>query len=177
MEANKNFLVKIRSKYVLEQVFENLHEKKLLEIIRYNKNLQKKFNKGLKDYMKIEIEIIPEENIYSKFICIPNKYKSYYHIYFNDNKKEIKAKKINNFKKVSKINVILDSKIESLHKLFNKCKSVKKIRFIKFNRRDITDMSYMFNECSSLIELDLYKFHTDNVITMNNMFSGCKSLK
>ena len=49
MEANKNFLVKIRSKYVLEQVFENLHEKKLLEIIRYNKNLQKKFNKCLKN--------------------------------------------------------------------------------------------------------------------------------
>ena len=99
MEKINNFLIKIRSKYILKQIFDNLKENKLLEIIRYNKNIQKKLNKKLndfiKEYSKIVIEIIPKENIYDKFICIPKRYESYYHIYFNDNKEEIKRKNIN----------------------------------------------------------------------------------
>ena len=99
MEKINNFLKKIRSKYILKQIFDNLKENKLLEIIRYNKNIQNKLNKKLKDfikeYSKIVIEIIPKENTYDKFICVPKKYESYYHIYFNGNKEEIKRKKLN----------------------------------------------------------------------------------
>ena len=111
-----NFLILIRSKYILKQIFDNLKENKLLKIINYNKNIQKILNKGVLDfineYSKIEIEIIPKENIYDKFINIPKKYESYYHIYFNDNKEEIKRQKINKKENISKIKVILDYKVK-----------------------------------------------------------------
>ncbi len=78
MEKINNFLFGIISKYNLKQIFDNLKENKLLEIIRYNKNIQNKLNKKLKDfikeYSKIVIEIIPKENTYDKFINIPIEY-------------------------------------------------------------------------------------------------------
>ena len=59
---------KIKSKYILRKIFDNLKENKLLEIIRYNKAMKKNLNKVIKDYIKeysiIEIEIIPLKNKY-----------------------------------------------------------------------------------------------------------------
>ena len=96
MEKINNFLKHIRSKYILKQIFDNLKENKLLEIIRYNKNIQNKLNKKLidfiKEYSKIVIEIIPKENKFGKFISIPKRYESYYHIYFMIMKKKLKGK-------------------------------------------------------------------------------------
>ena len=67
MEKINNFLKKIRSKYILKQIFDNLKENKLLEIIRYNKNIQNKLKIELDDYIKeyykTEIEIIPKKQI------------------------------------------------------------------------------------------------------------------
>ena len=40
MEKINNILIKIRSKYILKQIFDNLKKIRLLEIIRYNKNIQ-----------------------------------------------------------------------------------------------------------------------------------------
>ena len=148
MEKINNFLKKIRSKYILKQIFDNLKENKLLEIIRYNKNIQNKLNKKLidfiKEYSKIVIEIIPKENEFGKFISIPKRYESYYHIYFDDNKEEIKKKRLIKNENIFKIKVILDYNIKSLCYLFYKCKCIKKITFIKFKRKDIVDMSEMF---------------------------------
>ena len=63
----KNILMKIRSKYILERIFDNINQKKKLKIILYNKKLLKNLNKKLNDYKnektKIIIEIIPMENI------------------------------------------------------------------------------------------------------------------
>ena len=111
-----NFLILIRSKYILKQIFDNLKENKLLKIINYNKNIQKILNKGVLDfineYSKIVIEIIPKENTYGKFINIPKKYESCYHIYFNDTKEEIKRQQLNKKENISKIKVILDYKVK-----------------------------------------------------------------
>ena len=67
---------KIKSKYILRKIFDNLKENKLLEIIRYNKAMKKNLNKVIKDYIKeysiIEIEIIPLKNKYGNFININN---------------------------------------------------------------------------------------------------------
>ena len=67
--------------------------KKKLEIVKYNKRIQNRLNLSVKDYKEeyceIEIEIIPITNGYGKFINIEGD-KSYYHIYFNDDKNEIK---------------------------------------------------------------------------------------
>ena len=61
-----NMLIKIRSKYILIKIIENLKENKLLNIIHYNKKYQKLMNKNIKDYekefSKIKIEIIPKKN-------------------------------------------------------------------------------------------------------------------
>jgi len=144
MEISHNFLRKIRSVYILRLIFDNLKEKKLLEIINYNKNMQNKLNKGLNDYIneysKIEIEIIPKKNAHGKFISIPKRYESYYHIYFNDNQEDIKRGKLDKKENISKIKVILDYKVKSLTKLFYKCKCIQKISFNKLKRKDILDM-------------------------------------
>ena len=128
-------LTKIRSKYIIIKIFDNLEQNKLLNIIKYNKQYQKLMNIKLIDYIreysKIEIEIIPEENKYGKFINISHKDKSHYHIYFNDNKEEIKKYSINKDDKISKIKIRLDHQVKSLSQLFYNCKCVVSIYFFK----------------------------------------------
>ena len=160
-EINNNLnencvLKKIKSKYIVMRIFENLKQIKLLDIIHYNKKYQKLMNIKLKDYknefLNIEIEIIPKENLYGQFINHNNKG---LHIYFNDNKEEIKRNKLIKDDKVTKIKIIINHKIKSLSRLFSHCNCIKKINFIKFKRDDIKDMSHMFHKCSSLKELNL----------------------
>ena len=65
------FLLKIKRKYILRQIFENLQNKRKLGIIKYNQNIQKRLqvilNDNLNEYSKIEIEIIPDEYKCGKF--------------------------------------------------------------------------------------------------------------
>ena len=85
-------------------------KKKKLEIVKYNKKIQDRINLSVKDYKEysetftsIEIEIIPTKDKYGRFINIDGN-DEYYHIYFNDNKKEIKNKyEIDEEDKVTKI--------------------------------------------------------------------------
>ena len=179
---NINLINNIKSKYILEKLFENLKENKLLKIIQYNKNIQNRINKSINYYKnyynQIEIEIIPI-NIYDKnyFINIPENDKNYYHIYFNDSKEEAKNNYFAKNEKVDKIKIIINNEIKSFEGLFSRCKCIKSLNFIKFNRKDITNMSSMFYKCSSLKELNLSNFNTNNVIDMRGMFNGCSSLK
>ena len=176
---------KIRSKYILKEIYTILKSNRLLEIIRYNKNLKNKLNINAKDYIKeyskIVIEIIPneknEKNDYN-FINIKNRFKPYFHIFFNDNdNEEITRCSVNQKEKVTKIKIIIDYKIKSLFKLFKGCKCIKAMNIIKFNNKNIKNMSYMFSGCSSLKKLNLNKFITNKVINMSKMFYGCSSLE
>jgi len=175
-----NSLEKIKNKYILKQILDNLRPIILLKLLKYNKSLQNKIDKKLsdykKEYSKIVIEIIPAENKYGTFINIYNN-KQYYHIYFNDDKEETKRKEITKEDKISKIKIVIDYEIKSLYKLFEYCRCIRKINFIKFNRKDIKIISFMFSGCSSLEELNFSYFNTDNVTTLKSMFSGCCSLK
>ena len=175
--TDNDILKKIRSKYISIKIFNNLKQNKLLDLIHYNKHYQKLMKIKLKDYKnefsKIEIEIIPKENTYGKFINFSKNIQ----IYFNDNKKEIEKRKITKDDKVTKIKIIINHNIKSLSDLFSRCKCIKKINFIKFNRDDINDMSWMFCRCISLEEINLSNFNTTNVTNMRSMFSGCLSLK
>ena len=67
-------LLKLKSKYVLNHIFDNLNTNKFLNIIRYNKNLQKKLDKNKdsykSEYLKIIIEIIPKVYGVGNFINI-----------------------------------------------------------------------------------------------------------
>ena len=79
--------------------------------------------------------------------------------------------------KIENINIIIDSESKTFSGLFLSCNCIKKLKFIKFNREDIDNMSNMFSTCSSLEELDLSNFKTDKVKLMNEMFKDCSSLK
>jgi len=176
----KSLLFKIKSKQILKTIFDNLQIYKTLEIVKYNKYCQSRLNKGINDYKEyrkiIITEIIPKELIYDKFINITGN-NEYYHIYFNEDKEETKRYTIPKKDKITKIKITIDYEIKSLSELFSECKSIKKITFNQFNRRDIKNMSRMFYKCSSLEELDILNFNTNNVIDMSYMFYQCSSLK
>jgi hypothetical protein len=80
------------------KVFDNLEKKKKLNMIKYNKNMKKRINININDYKKysekytpIEIEIRPVNNKYGQFINYRIGIDDlYHHIYFNNNKEEIK---------------------------------------------------------------------------------------
>ena len=185
-------LLLIKNKYILKKVFENLEPVKYLEIIRYNKNLKnslgltiKDYESAYKEYNKIEIEVIPTiENTYGehpKCIKIPEDNKSYYHIYLydqndkiiEDNHKDEDEDEI----EISKIKIIIYAEVKSLKGLFNSCYKLQEVNFIKFNRKDITDMSSMFDMCLNLVKLNMANLKNPNVADMNCMFSSCLSLK
>ena len=171
----------IKSRYILSKIYNNMTKKKKLEIVKYNKRIQNRLNLSVKDYKEysetftpIEIEIMLTEDEFGRFININRNENIYFHIYFNDNKKEIKNKyKIEEKDKVTKIKIIIDYQVKSFKDLFDDCKCIEYINFKKFYRNTITDMSYMFYGCSSLKELNLNNFNTNNVTDMYGMFDGC----
>jgi surface protein len=178
---NVNLLESIESKYILKQIFDNLHQINFLNLIRYNKNFQKALDISIKDFKNcsnIEIEIyISEFNFGNNNTFINITDKDYCHIFFNDNKEEIKRNYLEDNEKVTKIKITLDNEIKYLNGLFNYCTCIKKINFIRFNIRDIYNMSGMFWDCKGLEELNISKFKTDKVTNMSYMFAGCSFLR
>ena len=203
----KSLFDNIKSIYIYKGIFDNLHRRTLLKIIKYNKNEKKRLsinNKDYKSFSEIEIEIIPAHNIYGKLINISKKGEEiYYHIYFNNIDKEIKKNYFDETDKVSKIKIIIEYKINSLSKLFNYCKyietvyiknfyldninnmsgmffgcsNLQKVYFSYFNAEKVKDISYMFYGCSKLKELNLSTFRTNEITTMAHMFYECSSLE
>ena len=181
--SDKNNIVglkNVKNNYILKKIFDNLEINKYLNLIRYNKKIQQRLNKDKKDYedefSKIIIEIIPSD---ISLICfIDNaKRESFLHFYINDNNEELERNYLIRSDGVKRIKVIIDFEIKSFAGLFKNCTYVKKIKFMKFNRKDINDMSYMFYKCESLDEVDFSKVKTNNVTNMANMFNRCGSLE
>ena len=198
----------IKSKYILEHILSYVDKALTHKLFRYNKNIQSKINLSINDYKlfsKIIIEVYTTKFIFDKnlFINFEQKYKPYYHIYFNDNEKEKENYPINldmtkmepikhffrsNFQnneneiikgfyygkdKIKKIKIVIDNEVKTLKGLFKNCSSFKEINFIQFNRKNINDMSEMFYGCTSLIKINLNNFKTDNVTNMSDMFGHC----
>jgi len=202
-QRNQNYLKFIKNKYILKRIFNNVDKNIYLRIIKYNKYTQNQLNISINDYKEIEIQIIPEVNKYAKFINISEENKLHYHIYFNNNKEEIKRNYLVKDDKVQFIKVIIDYNVSSFSELFKGCKynetinfkrfyrsninnmsymfdgciSLKNINFSSFNTINVTDMKYMFNNCSSLEEVNLSKFKTNKVTNMSFMFNKCQLLK
>ena len=153
-----NILKNIKSNYILSKIYDNIQKRKYLEIVKYNTKIQNRLNLSIKDYKEypeifsqIVIEIIPCKEKFGKFINIKENDKLYYHIYFNDNKEEIKNQygiKVRD--KVEKIRIIIDYQIKSFEKLFYDCECIESIYFKKFYRNNINNMSHMFYYCLSL---------------------------
>ena len=180
----KDNLKNIKSNYILKLIYSNIPTNKSLKIIKYNKKIQNRLNISVKDYEEccktyspIEIILIPVNTKYGKFINNSNENENFFHIFFNDNKQEIKRNYIEENDKVSKIRIKIDYQIMSFEKLFYKCDCIKSINFTKFYRTNINNMKYMFYGCSSLTELNLSNFFTNSITNMSYMFFRCSSLK
>ena len=104
-----------------------MSERKYLETIRNNKNIQKRININInhykayysEEYSSIELDIIPMKGKCCKFININKEDKKYIHIYFNDNKKkEIVNTSLYKDDNVSKISIIIDYQINHFQNYF-----------------------------------------------------------
>ena len=123
---SKSILENIKSKYIMQIIFDNIQIKKFLELIKYNNNIQQKLNINISNYKEyseiytsIEIEIIPIKNMFTKIININNEEdKKYFHIYFNGSKEETNKTFIDKSENISKINIVINYQIKSLFKLF-----------------------------------------------------------
>ena len=106
----------IKSRYILSKIYNNMTIKKKLKIVKYNKRIQNRLNldvKDYKEYCEIEIEIIPAKERYGTFVNVIHGFESFYHIYFNDNKEEIKNKyNISFIDKITKIKIIIDYQVK-----------------------------------------------------------------
>ena len=179
---SKNSFKNIRSKYILKEILDFLRKKRLLQLIKKNKNLQNELNIGVNDYKEyyeqIEIEIIPNyEYIDFPFSRIPLKNEKYYHVYINDEENESEKKDFNKDDNIKKLKIVIDKEFKSFDFLFAHREEIEKLKFIKFNRKDINDMNHMFYNCKNLKEIDLTNFKTNNVTNMEAMFKDCSSLK
>ena len=178
-------LEKIRSKYILELIIKNHLDKKIyLQLVKYNKNLQEKLKIKLKDYKycseKVIIDLYPKNELIKdqqyNFININDNERRYFHIFFDENKKEENRCYITGNDKINKIRVIIESKIKSFSGLFIYCNCLEKINFIRCNN-NIENLYNTFCSCESLIDLNVSKLKTDKVKNMRGMFQGCSSLK
>ena len=182
---SSNMFLIIKSKYILQFIFDNLSKRKSLNFIKYNKNIQNKIDININDYKEfseiyssIEMEIIPVNNKYGKFINIKNQGDlKYFHIYFDNNKEEIKRNHLDKNENIKKIKIILEHQVKSFEDLFRDCECIESIYIKKFCRNNIKNMEGMFYNCSSLKELNLSNFNTNNVNNMRYMFFKCSSLK
>ena len=180
-------LFEIKSKYILQKIFSYINPIKYLKIIRHNKASQTHLNITLKDYEtfykeynQIEIEIKPIGYIEKRrdFINCENENKSFFHIYFDDEKEERNQFFLEKQEsEVSKIKIKIDIGLKSLEKLFDSIFILKEITFIKFNRKDFANMNIMFNMRINLTKINFEKCKTDNVKDMSFIFCSCLSLE
>ena len=171
--AKKKIFDNIKSFFIFKKIISLLSRNKSLDVMKYNKKLQKRLNISINDYREVEIELKLTDGKYGQFINIPKKDKEYYHIYFDNSNEEIKRNYWEENEKVKMIKIIIDYPVKSFKELFYKCNCMDLISFNKFYRNNITNMSCMFSGCSSLKELNLNNFNTNNVTDMSGMFSKC----
>ena len=93
MNEPKKEFDNIKSDFIFKKIISFIKRNKSLNIIKYNKKLQKRLNLSINDYRdctKIEIELKLVDNKYGKFINIPDEDKEYYYIYLDNSNEEIK---------------------------------------------------------------------------------------
>ena len=126
------------------------------------------YNDHAQTFSTIELELHLTENSYGKFINMEEGKEKYYHIFFGKiyinekgkkyknisyNEKEAKKDYIDENEQVDIIKIIIEHQIESFMELFYEIDIIKKIKFSKFWRNNINNMSDMFGMCTSLIKI------------------------
>ena len=182
-------LKEIKSKFIVQQIFELMGKSSKLKIAHRNRYLNTKLEITTNDY-KEAYEII---EIGLKLSDNPDDYpeKDNYLINLRTNpdadKFEIfmdEEKLEKNIYSISKDNIItknikikIPKGINSFRSLFECCRCIKEINIFNWVRKDVTDMSYMFCECSSLKEINVSNLNTRRVVNMEKMFGECQALE
>ena len=90
----KSLFKKIHSFYIIKKIYANLTIEKKLNIIKYNKSIQKRINidyiEYCKSYSPIEITIIFSGAKHGQFINFDETTEKYFHIYAGDKEYEKK---------------------------------------------------------------------------------------
>ena len=204
IESN-NIFSNIKSKYILKliaKIAENIGGYKWLDVIKYNKYLQKRLDIGIDDYKKayiLKLVILVSKEKYDKFIEQLKKnidqmddtkdikhmiYKEKKQIIIYKNENSIDTFKIHMNNTTNNIcqdkggqiviKMGIDPEITSLKGLFQDCKQITEITIT--GGHNVKDMSYMFSGCESLRLADMSKCNTINVTNMEGVFRGCFSL-
>ena len=183
-EKSNSKIENIKNLYILKKILSFLKKKKLLEINKYSKKMQQKLKLNINDYKifcelysTIEIEITPAKNKYGKFINFNKEDELYYHIYFNNDKEEIKRNYLNEYENINNIKIIIDYQVQSFDKLFLNCQCIEYIYIKRLHRNNINNMSRMFAYCNELEEINFSNIHKINVSNMSKMFFECTSLE
>ena len=144
-QKNKNDRFEnLKSDHFLDRLFSYMKKNRSLEIMKINKELQKRLHLSINSYKEysqlytpIEIELTLENDKFGKFINIPKDEKEYFHIYFDNSSEEIKRNKLNKNEKVNTIKIIIDHQVKSFKYLFCFCDCISSINFKKFYRTNI----------------------------------------
>ena len=180
-----NLFNNIEGGCVLKKIFDNVQKKKIFNIIKYNKNLQEKIGLDINDYFNysnVIIEIIPIKvkiRKIKKIIDIQGYDKKYCTIIMTDVKNDnykIDRNYIFPEDNAVKITITLDYRFDRFSYLFSKCDGIKSVDFIKYNRKDIEDISHMFRECSNLEYANISNINLDIIINMSYLFAYCQKL-
>ena len=85
---SKNKFINLKSNNILKKLFSIMQTRLSLKIIKCNINIQKRLNININNYIdfsekysSIELEIIPIQNEYGRFISVKEEDKKYFHIY------------------------------------------------------------------------------------------------
>ena len=195
----------IKCSYLINDVFEFIgSERNKLNLIKYNKELQRKLDKDIYDYQRFKFIIFYVEGI-NKDVTFINKNK------FNDNSIIIKDTNVSRIKKIlvkstalvkyfddftkglfSNLDGIVSVRIIKRYpneyyynrltlnfsKLFRGCTNLKKVTFQDDSEFLLDNTSEMFKNCINLQHIEgLKNLNTINVFKMNGLFQNCKSLK
>ena len=161
----------IKSRYILQKIFNFLLEEKKSNITIYNKEIQLRLQLSIENYKNLFEQTMKLEIIFTK------KNQNYIYYYTINEEKKFSEYYKNYEKNFEKIKIIIEKNVKSFRNFFTNCEYIKKINFIRFNRNDIEYMKEMFSGCSSLEEIVFSNFESEHVIDMAYMFNDCKTLK
>jgi len=194
----------IKSILVKKKIFNNVPERNKLNLIKYNKTLQKNLKKNIDDYQRFKYIIIYVEGI-NKDVTFINKNE------FNEKKIIIKDTKVSKFKKIlieptvlvryfsdfkeslfSNLGGIVSVRIIKCYydssystslslnfsNLFSGCTNLKKVIFQDDNEFFLDNAGEMFKNCINLEHIEgLNNLNTYGVVNIKGLFQNCKSLK
>ena len=154
----------------------NLNELYLPSFYKYYNELINKYNQRMIN--EIEITTIRILNIKEKiyFIYTDELNESNTELYINNKKTKYKNFFKPEEKGVYTIKLKFNCNLTSCNHMFKSLYEISEIKFIYFNTKYISDMSYMFDYLN-LNNLDLSCFDTRNVKNMEGMFYSCHFLK